>query len=252
MFFMFTGNCFAKRELAILLRRTTMMSFRKATQASHMLLAMCFLLHSPLCLASAIAGELVIVPTKQLPEQARVPAQAMLLSLVNPTTLYLYLEENNGQKLAIFDVSDPHKIKFKKLVQTNAGGTFDFVQPAGQSLELIRYRDGRGARILDFRDPKTPFVTVVGAAPHGCSVLPVNPPAAPPPVPNLPMDYAIFAPTSSKPVAIVKNILQQVTDEGNGTVYLLGTDGLTVIRNIKGERRLAATAPSWNNTIDDD
>jgi hypothetical protein len=139
MFFMFTGNRLAKRELAILPRRTTMKSFRKATQAPYLLLAMCFLLHSPLCLASAIAGELVIVSAKRLPEQARVPAQAMLLSFVKPTTLYLYLEENNGQKLAIFDVSDPHKIKFKRLVQTNAGAPFDFVQPAGQSLELIRY-----------------------------------------------------------------------------------------------------------------
>jgi uncharacterized membrane protein len=48
----------------------------------------------------------------------------------------------------------------------------------------------------------------------------------------------------------VKAVVQQQTDEGNGTIYLLGADGLTVIRNVRTERRLAAMSPAWTNTID--
>jgi hypothetical protein len=49
----------------------------------------------------------------------------------------------------------------------------------------------------------------------------------------------------------IRNVIQRETDAGNGTIYLLGKNGLIVIRNNKAENRLAGTAPAWTNTIDD-
>ena len=98
----------------------------------------------------------------------------MDLHLVNPTTLYLYVEQENGLQIAIFDVSDPQKIKFKGLAKLDAPAPFDFVQPAGQSLELIRYRDGRGIAVLDLGKPRSPVLKAVGAAAAGYYTIEVT------------------------------------------------------------------------------
>jgi hypothetical protein len=58
-------------------------------------------------------------------------------------------------------------------------------------------------------------------------------------------------PNGQHPSITIKAVIQQANDTGNETTYLLGADGLTVIRNIQGERRLAALTQPWTNTIDD-
>jgi hypothetical protein len=70
-----------------------------------------------LALAQSIGHELSIVSTKKMPAETRQPGVAMTLHLVDPRTLYLYIEERSGQKLAVYDVSDPGRIKLKKIVQ---------------------------------------------------------------------------------------------------------------------------------------
>jgi hypothetical protein len=65
------------------------------------------------------------------------------------------------------------------------------------------------------------------------------------------VDYKVFALSSAQPLLTIRGVLQQETDARDGTTYLLGTDGLTEITNVKVERRLAASAPAWTNTIDD-
>jgi hypothetical protein len=46
-------------------------------------------------------------------------------------------------------------------------------------------------------------------------------------------------------------LIQQLKDEAHGTTYLLGSDGLTVIRDLKREGDFEGTDPVWRNTIDD-
>jgi hypothetical protein len=201
--------------------------------------------------AQSIAGKLIVVPANKLPQEAHHQGLAMDLHLVDPSTLYLYVEQEDGKQIAIFDVSDPQKIKFKKLVALEVPAAFDFVQPAGQALEMIRYRDGRGIAILDFSKPKNPVLKAVGATGTEFYIVPVESNQASIRKSVDPQDYQIIRPTASKAVAVVKAVVQQQTDEGNGTIYLLGEDGLTVIRNVRTERRLAAMSPAWTNTIDD-
>jgi hypothetical protein len=201
--------------------------------------------------AQTFGHELIVVSPKKLPAETRQPGIAMTLHLVGPQTLYLYIEEQNGQKLAVYDVSDPGRIRLKKTAQMVVSGTYDFVQSAGPSLELIRYRDGGGVAMLDLSKPKEPIMSAIGSIAGRSYIVPrelVNGSNVPS---EKAVDYEIFPPSSTQPLLTVKGVLQQETDSGNGTTYLLTGDGLTVIRDIKAERRLAASAPPWTNTIDD-
>jgi hypothetical protein len=202
-------------------------------------------------------GNLLLVPADKLPPQAHLSGQAMTLHLIDPGKLYLYVEQDGGKSLAVFDVTDPHKIRFKNTVSLNARGAFDFVETASPNQLLLRYRDGSGNCLLDLRRPKAPTLRSLEEPAIESYVAPIADSTAD----KKEMDsdssavtarnYEIMVPAASRPVAIIKGVVQQQTDVGNGTTYLLGDEGLTVIRNIRSERRLAGMGPRWTNTIDD-
>jgi hypothetical protein len=206
-------------------------------------------------MSQRIDGNLVLVPASKIPPQARVQGDAMSLHLVHLQTLYLYIEQNHGRNLAVFDVRDPGKIKFEKLVPLNALAPFDFIQLAGPNSMLIRYRDGSGEAILDLRKPKAPQIRSLAETPTETYIIPTGDD----PVARheqykrdaeAPRDYQIVTP-NNQPVVTIKSVIQEQNDVGNETTYLLGADGLTVVRSIRGERRLAAMSSPWTNTIDD-
>ena len=201
--------------------------------------------------AQTLSHELVVVPSRKMPAETRQPGIAMTLHLVGPQTLYLYVEEQNGRKLAVYDVSDPGKIKLKKIVQIDVSGPYDFVQSVSPSMELIRYRSGGQATMIDLSKPKEPRLSAIGSAVSESYIVPSEPVSNSPLISKTPVDYEVFVPSSPQPPLTIKGVLQQEMDAGNGTTYLLGADGLTEIRNIKQERRLSASAPRWTNTIDD-
>jgi hypothetical protein len=68
-------------------------------------------------------------------------------------------------------------------------------------------------------------------------------------VSNAPQDYQVILPSRPLQVLTVREVIQQLRDEANGTTYLLGSDGLTVIRDWKREEDLQERASVW--TIDD-
>jgi hypothetical protein len=201
--------------------------------------------------AETLGHELIVVSPKKMPAETRQPGIAMTLHLVAPQTLYLYVEEQNGGKLAVYDVSNPGRIKLKKIIQMDAPSAYDFVQSAGPSLELIRYRDDGRVAMLDLSKPKEPILKAIGSIAGRSYVVPrelangSNVPS------ETAVDYEVFGSSSTQPLLTVKRVLQRETDSGNGTTYLLGVDGLTEIRDIEAERKLAASAPAWTNTIDD-
>ena len=203
-----------------------------------------------------IDGNLVIVPASKLPPEARVQGDAMALHNVDLETLYLYIEQEHGRKLAVFDVRNPGTIRFKKLVPLNVPGPFDFVSLVAPNSMLIRFRDGSGDAILDLRKPKDPQVRALSERPIETYIIPVSwdpwitqkrdsqrerPPT----------DYQVVTSKDLRPIATIRSVIQKVNDLGNQTTYLLGAEGLTVIRNMGGERKLAQQAPRWTNTIDD-
>jgi hypothetical protein len=121
-----------------------------------------------------IDGNLVLVPEDKLPPEARVQGDAMTLHLVDLQTLYLYIERNHGHNMAIFDVRNPGKIKFKKLVSINAPAPFDFEGLVAPQSLLIRYRDGSGEAILDLTDAKKPQIRALNDTPNETYIIPVS------------------------------------------------------------------------------
>jgi hypothetical protein len=88
------------------------------------------ILAAPAVYAKA-SGNLILVPPTDLPELARQSGDAMLLHDTSDGRTLLYIEQDQGARLATFDVTDPVHIKGEGSVQLDASGPFDFVAPLG-------------------------------------------------------------------------------------------------------------------------
>jgi hypothetical protein len=196
-------------------------------------------------------GDLVVVPSNKLPEKAHRAGQAMKLHLVSPDTQFLYVEQDNGRSIAVFDVSHPRKITLKAFVTVDAPASFDFVETVGRLTELIRYADGSGNALLDLSKPKAPRIKTMAATNNEAYILPIREGGGivtRPYVSSAPQSYQVILPSRPQQVLMVREVIQQLRDEANGTTYLLGSDGLTVIRDWKREEDLEERAHVW--TID--
>ena len=92
---------------------------------------------------------IVLVPPTDLPALARQPGDAMFLRDASDGRAVLYVEQNHGAQLALFDVTDPSHVKSEGSVQLGASGPFDFVSPLGGQQELVRFRQDQGGAVLD-------------------------------------------------------------------------------------------------------
>src|SRR5258706_9198849 len=182
-------------------------------------------------------SKIVLVSHTELPELARVTGQAMVLHATADGRTLLYVEQNDGARLAIFDVTDPAKITQKAAPQLDAPGSFDFVASLGDRAELIRFRDGRGEAVLDLHNVKLPTITIVPGLKFHRSTerlagdgFTISNQASVPSDAN-PFDYQITD-NSRKPNRVyeVKQIRQEITNHETGTTFLLAADGLYVIR----------------------
>ena len=69
----------------------------------------------------------------------------------------LYLEQDQGRKLSILDVTDPAKITMIGQVSIDAPSAFDFVQSLRVSSSvLIHFRNHSGVGVISFRSHKQP------------------------------------------------------------------------------------------------
>jgi hypothetical protein len=148
------------------------------------------------------ANSTVLVPPQDLPELARQSGESMFLYDTIDGRSILYVEQNRGAQLASFDVTDPAHIKSEGLRSLDASGPFDFVAPAGDRAEFVRYRQGQGDAILDLHNTPT-LKKVTDDA--------VNP---------LEFTRGIDA----KPVPV------QITKADTGTTFVLAENGLIVVR----------------------
>ena len=105
------------------------------------------------------ADTVVVVPPADLPESARQGGEAMFLHETIDGKTLLYIEQNQGARLAVLDVTDPLHVKGKGSVQLDASGPFDFMFPLGDRAEVVRYRSGQEEAVLDLR--KVPMLNKV-------------------------------------------------------------------------------------------
>jgi hypothetical protein len=187
--------------------------------------------------------ELVVMEARDLPEQAQMKGNSLLLHSDSAGTTYLYVEQQQGTRLAVFDVTDPAHITLAASATLPAEGVFDFVRCVGDNAELVYFRDGQKEGVLDMRKAKKPVLRSISVAtdlrsaqPLGQSgLLAVN--GSYKYVPAVARDYQIVDISAADPalLATVKKVKHVATNDDSGTTFFLGSDGLTVVRQISVE-----------------
>jgi len=161
----------------------------------------------------------------------------MLLHEASGGRTLLYIEQNQGARLATFDVTDPVHIKGEGFVQLNAAEPFDFVSPVGKRAELVRIRQDHGYAVLDLHKEKAPTLNAVqgltlqGPVTHlGDESITVASQAT---AIQPPRDVQVVDTANAQDLSRVfdvKQVRDEVTNADTGTTFLLTDNGLFLIR----------------------
>ena len=190
------------------------------------------------------SNDIIVLQPTDLPEQAQTPGNSFFLYSDNDGSTYLYIEQQQGARLTTFNVTDPSKIKFVSTIMLTSPRAFDFVRPVGGRAELIRFRDGKGVAVLDLHTAKKPAVKIVSGLSQSGSTEPLGEQAfmmIDEPynyTRAVPRDYQVIdisSPSDPLLVTTVKQVKHRVVNGDTGTTFLLGIDGLTVIRRLSVE-----------------
>jgi hypothetical protein len=187
--------------------------------------------------------ELVVMEARDLPEQAQTPGNSLFLHSDNAGSTYLYVEQQQGARLSVFDVTDPARIKLVVSTPLAAQGAFDFVRPLGYSAELVYFRDSQKEAVLDLRNAKRPVLRIISATTDLGPAEPLGESGSLVTTqthmytPVVARDYKVIDVAGSIPtqLATVKEVKHRATNDYTGTTFLLGTDGLTVVRQLSVE-----------------
>jgi hypothetical protein len=187
--------------------------------------------------------QLAVMEAPDLPEQAQIPGNSLFLHSDSAGDTYLYIEQQRGARLSVFDVTDPARIKLVVSMPLAVEGAFDFIRPIGDHAELVYFRDSQKEAVLDLRKTKRPVlrmistVTDLGPAEtlgeNGLLVTSQAHKFAP----AVARDYQVIDIAGSVPteLATVKDVKHRATNDETGTTFLLGSNGLTVVRRLRVE-----------------
>jgi hypothetical protein len=189
-------------------------------------------------------NELIVLQPKDLPEQAQMLGNSFFLYSDSAGSTYLYVEQQEGVRLTAFDVTDPSKIKVVVSTLITTPGAFDFVRPLGGHGELVRFRDNKSVAVLDLHKVKAPTLHMIDALSETGSTealgesgfLMVNEPYNY--VRATPRDYQVVdisSPSEPTLLATVAQVKHKLAKDDTGTTFLLGSEGLTVIRRPRVE-----------------
>jgi len=198
------------------------------------------------------SNNLVLVPPTELPVLARQSGEAMLLNDAVDGRTLLYIEQNEGSRLAILDVTDPSHIKGAGSVQLDAAGPFDFISPVGNQGELVRFRQRDEDAVLDLRKKIPSLKAVQGLTLTGPVTRLGNDGfsvSGHAPELQRAWDYQVVETANSRElnrVYDVRQVREQLTKADTGTTFLLTEKGLYVIRRpaIETVRQILAISPN--------
>lgn len=187
--------------------------------------------------------DLVVIEAHDLPEQAQIAGNSLFLHSDDAGSTYLYVEQQQGARLSVFDVTNPGRIKLVASKPLASEGAFDFVRPLGNNAELIYFRNGQKEAVLDLRKAAAPVLRVISTVPEmgvaetlgerGLLLTSRDYQY----VPAVARDYQVIDIASSAPaqLATIKGVKHRVTNDETGTTFLLGSNGLTVVRRLSAE-----------------
>jgi hypothetical protein len=197
--------------------------------------------------ASVRSKTIIVDLPSDLPELAQGRSVAMYLHHTHAAQAILYLEKDQGRKLAILDVTDPAHIEAVGQVSVAAPATYDFVQYLGNSTVLIHYRDHSGFATISFKNYKEPVLTAEPEYLHPTRVQPdgagalllVSAHSTTTSAPTRESQYyevlSVSGSSGPTPLATVKGVIQRVDRPGTGTIFLLNEQGVTVVRSLAAE-----------------
>ena len=188
------------------------------------------------------SNDLAVMEARDLPEQAQLPGNSLFLHSDNAGNTYLYVEQQ-GARLSVFNVTDPARIKLVMSTALATQGAFDFVRPLGYNAELVHFRDSQEEAVLDLRKAKRPVLQMIPATTDLAPAESLGESgllAADQPyryVPATSRNYQVIDVVDSAPtqLATVEDVRHQVTNNQTGTTFLLGPNGLTVVRRLSVE-----------------
>lgn len=188
--------------------------------------------------------ELVVLEPRNLPEAAQMKGNSLLLHCDNGGNTYLYIEQQQGARLSVFNVTDPARIKLVVSTQLPNDGPFDFVRPLGDSAELVYFRDGQRVGVLNLRKAKKPELRTAAASADLATAEQLGEDGLLATttsytyVPAAGRDFQVIDISTSNPtsIATIKDVKHRVINDETGTSFLLGSDGLTVVRRLSVER----------------
>lgn len=203
------------------------------------------------------ARNIVIEQPTDLPELAQHRGIALqLYSDSGDGRTYLYIEQHQGQRILVLDVTDPVHTKMVNTVTVSAPGPFDFVGSLGSKALLVRFRDDKGMAVFDLKQAKTPALRVVnglsfsgGTEPLGqMAFLAVNEKLME--GQSSPHDYQVVdtsQPTTPIVLDTIKLVNCRTSREETGTTFMLGSEGLTIIRRPRVEQQYQTAQYAMRN-----
>jgi len=191
-------------------------------------------------------NDVIVLEPKDLAASARVAGESMTFHSLNNGQTYLYIEQQQLHRILVLDVTDPARIREVSTVALDAPGAFDFGEMIGFTGAVVRFQDGQRAGVMSFENPAQPRLSQVGTALAGEQTEPINQNgfltsdgfaggarlAA--------HDYRVVDsshPESLQLLATVKGVQATLVKSDTGTTFLLGQEGLTVIRRPSVELR---------------
>lgn len=184
------------------------------------------------------SGEIVVMEPHNLPVAARQQGDAFFLHATSFGSFYLYIEQQQGARLTVLDVTNPAHIQTVSTVEVPSNGPYDFVRSLGDRAELIHLRNGNGVAILDLSRPARPTLhptnVVAGKTESLGETALLQTAASSSSLTATARDFEVVdLSRSTHPVSltIIRQVSQRLQNEQTGSIFLLGTDGLTVIRH---------------------
>jgi hypothetical protein len=189
---------------------------------------------------------IVVQSPSNLPVLAQANSEAMYLHKSGDGRTVLYVESAEGTKLTALDVTDPAKIQRLAETQLVVPSRFDFVESVGNNSALVRYRDGSGEALLNFKHCKHPalgdasaFTGTETAEKLGeTGLLSASTNAAVGPIVDSDPTYKVWdSSNASHPnlLATIPGVTQRLSNADTGTLFLLTGNGITVIRRLRVE-----------------
>jgi len=200
---------------------------------------------------------LIIEQPTNLPELAQRPGIAFhLYTESGDGNAYLYVEQRNGQRLVVFDVTDPGHVKMVRTVNLSVPAPFEFAEPVGTSSILVRFYNNQGVAVLDLHKAKAPVLKTINGLQYsghaevlGESTFMVTN-ASPMDLAHVSRNYQVVDESNAANPLLLYTadlVTRTTTRDETGTTFLLGQNGLTVIRRPHVEEEYEAQTSDHGN-----